>query len=167
MAKQQKEKGLGIKTRRTIAYVVLILITFFCLFWFYVLIINATRSNGELKAGFSALPSTNLWTNWKNLVNGTLPVWNGLINSVIIAGVSAAGCVYISAMTAYAFHAYQFKGKKVLFTFILAIMMIPTQVVALGFVRLMNNMKLDDTFIPLIIPAFAAPVTVFLSLIHI
>lgn len=40
-------------------------------------------------------------------------------------------------------------------------MMIPTQVVALGFVRLMNNMKLDDTFIPLILPAFAAPVTVF------
>lgn len=161
MAKQQKEKGLGIKTRRTIAYVVLVIIAFFCLFWFYVLIINATRSNGELKAGFSALPSTNLWTNWKNLVNGTLPVWNGLINSVIIAGVSAAGCVYISAMTAYAFHAYQFKGKKVLFTFILAIMMIPTQVVALGFVRLMNNMHLDDTFIPLIIPAFAAPVTLF------
>ncbi len=45
MAKQQKEKGLGIKTRRTIAYVVLAIITFFCLFWFYVLIINATRSN--------------------------------------------------------------------------------------------------------------------------
>lgn len=161
MAKQQKEKGLGIKTRRTIAYVVLVLITFFCLFWFYVLIINATRSNGELKSGFTVLPSTYLWKNWKTLVTGTLPIWNGLINSVIIAGVSAAGCVYISTMTAYAFHAYDFKLKRVLFTFILAIMMIPTQVVALGFVRLMNNMHLDDTFIPLILPAFAAPVTVF------
>ena len=42
------KKGLGIHARRFIAYVVLILVTFACLFWFYVLFINATRSNGEL-----------------------------------------------------------------------------------------------------------------------
>ena len=45
------KKGLGIHARRFIAYVVLILVTFACLFWFYVLFINATRSNGELQAG--------------------------------------------------------------------------------------------------------------------
>ena len=41
------KKGLGIHARRFIAYVVLILVTFACLFWFYVLFINATRSNGR------------------------------------------------------------------------------------------------------------------------
>ena len=35
------KKGLGIHARRFIAYVVLILVTFACLFWFYVLFINA------------------------------------------------------------------------------------------------------------------------------
>ena len=38
---------MGIHARRTIAYIVLILVSFFCLFWFYVMIINATRSNGQ------------------------------------------------------------------------------------------------------------------------
>ncbi|MCM1499200.1 MAG: carbohydrate ABC transporter permease [Clostridium sp.] len=161
MAKQELDKGLGIQTRRTIAYVVLGIITFFCLIWFYILIINSTRSNGEMATGFSILPSKYLFTNWSNLVHGTLPIFNGMLNSIIIAAISALLCVYFSTMTAYAFHAYDFALRKFLFTFILAIMMIPTQVVALGFVRLMNNMKLDDTFIPLIVPSVAAPVTVF------
>ena len=65
------KKGLGIHARRFIAYVVLILVTFACLFWFYVLFINATRSNGELQAGFTPLPSTHLLENWNNLVHGT------------------------------------------------------------------------------------------------
>ena len=84
-----------------------------------------------------------------------------MINSLIIASCSAVLCVYFSTMTAYGIHAYEFKGKKAIFTFILAIMMIPTQVSALGFIRLMNQMKLTDTYIPLIVPAVAAPVTFF------
>ena len=155
------KKGLGIHTRRIIAYTVLIIISFLCLFWFYVLFINATRSNGELQSGFTPLPSGNLMTNWKNLVHGTLPVWNGLFNSLIISGLSAVLCVYFSTMTAYAIHAYDFALKKFIYPLILMIMMIPTQVTALGFIRLVDRMKLEDSFIPLIIPAVAAPVTFF------
>ena len=137
------KKGLGIHARRFIAYIVLILVTFACLFWFYVLFINATRSNGELQAGFTPLPSTHLLENWNNLVHGTLPVWQGMIN------------------TAYAIHAYDFKLKKYIYAFILAVMMIPTQVTALGFVKLVGTLKMEDTFIPLIVPTIAAPVTFF------
>ena len=54
--------------------------------------------------------------------------------------------------TAYAIHAYDFKLKKYIYPFILMIMMIPTQVTALGFIKLVSNMKLEDSFIPLIVP---------------
>ena len=64
-------------------------------------------------------------------------------------------------MTAYAIHAYEFKLKKFMFTFILGIMMIPTQVTALGFIQLMRKMHLMNSFIPLIIPAIAAPAVFF------
>lgn len=154
-------KGFGLHTRRVIAYIVLILTTFFCLFWFYVLFINATRSNGELQSGFTPLPSTYLLTNWKNLIGGTLPVWNGLFNSLLISSLSAALCVYFSTMTAYAIHAYDFALKRFIYPFILMIMMIPSQVTALGFVRLISSMKLEDSFIPLIVPTIAAPITFF------
>ena len=52
---------------------------------FYVLFINATRSNGALKKGFTAIPGGHLLENWKNLLAETLPVWNGMFNSVFIA----------------------------------------------------------------------------------
>ena len=76
------KKGVGIHARRLIAYIVLIIVSILCLFWFYVLFINATRSNGELQSGFTLIPSSHLWENWKNLRNGTLPVWNGMDYSV-------------------------------------------------------------------------------------
>ena len=155
------DKGLNIKTRRFIAHTVLIFITVLCLFWFFVLFINATRSHSDLTKGFSPIPSTNLLVNWKNLLQGTLPVWSGLINSVFVATCSAALSVYFSAMTAYAIHAYDFKLKNVIFTFILMVMMIPTQVTSLGFLQLIGKMNLDDSFIPLIVPSIAAPVTFY------
>lgn len=161
METKNTRKGLGLHTRRIIAYVVLVIITFFCLFWFYLLFVNATRSNGQMQAGFTLVPSTYLLTNWKNLLAGTLPVWSGMINSIIVASLSAALSVYFSTMTAYAIHAYEFKMKKFIYPFILMIMMIPTQVTALGFVQLVSKMKLEDSFIPLIVPTIAAPVTFF------
>ncbi|MCI6629300.1 MAG: carbohydrate ABC transporter permease [Lachnospiraceae bacterium] len=158
---EKLDKGLNIKTRRLIAYIVLIFLTFLCLFWFYVLFINATRSNGELKKGFVPIPSTHLIENWKNLRAGILPVWQGMFNSLIVSTLCAVLSTYFSTMTAYAIHAYDFKLKKPTFTFILMIMMIPTQVTALGFVQLMAKMKMEDSLIPLIVPTIAAPVTFF------
>lgn len=152
---------MGIHARRGLAYIVLVFITFLCLFWFYVLFVNATRSNSDLTKGFSPWFGTNLQANWKNLLAGTLPVFSGLANSLIISGFSALLCTYFSSMTAYAIHAYDFKMKKFMFTFILMIMTIPTQVTALGFVQLVDRMGLLNSFIPLIVPAIAAPVTFF------
>ena len=157
----QSDTGASVHARRVIAYIVLVLITFICLFWFYVLFINSTRSNAELTKGFRPYPSNFLATNWDNLVHGTLPIFNGLINSLIVATLTAVFATYFSTMTAYAIHAYDFKLKKFIFTFILMVMMIPTQVTALGFLQLIGKMGLDDKFTPLIVPAIASPAVFF------
>ena len=166
MAKTKvKVKGLdssiGLGARRAIAYTVLILISILCLFWFYVLFVNATRSNSDLTAGFRSFPSDNAIANWTNMLNSSLPVVRGMFNSLIVAGCSAVVSTYFSTMTAYAIHAYDFKLRKFMFTFILMVMTIPTQVTALGFIDLMDKMKLEDSYIPLIIPTIAAPATFF------
>lgn len=155
------KKSLGLKARRIIAYITLAVISFLCLFWFYILFVNATRSHAELQSGFTPFPSTNLFSNWEKLMAGTLPVWTGLRNSVVVAVCSAVLCVYFSTMTAYAIHAYEFKGKNAIFRFILMVMMIPSQVTALGFLQLVSKMNLEDNLLPLIIPAVAAPITFF------
>ena len=154
-------KGIGIHGRRTIAYIVLIIISFLCLFWFYVLFINATRSHAELTKGFTPVPSSFLGKNLDGIFHGTLPILRGMLNSLMVSVLCAVLCTYFSTMTAYAVHAYDFKFKKFIATFILAVMMIPSQVTALGFLQLIQRLHLDDNFIPLIVPSIAAPVTYF------
>ena len=153
-----KSKTKSSRGRSILAHTVLILLSFMCLFFFYVLIINATRSHAELQKGFSALPGKYFFTNLKNVANdGSFPMFRGILNSLIVSGCSAALCTYFSALTPYGLYAYDFKGKKVAFTFIMAILVMPTQVTAMGFLKLVTNMGMYDSLLPLIIPSIASP----------
>ncbi len=155
------KKSASLTLRKVIAYIVLIIISLLCLFWFYVLFVNSTRFHSDIQNGFSAIPGKAFVVNFKSLMKGTLPVFKGLRNSLVIAASTALLCTYFSTMTAFAIHAYDFKLKKFMFTFILMIMMIPTQVTALGFINLVDDLHMMNTYWPLIIPSIASPVTFF------
>ena len=144
--------------RSILAHIVLVVLAFLCLFFFYILIVNATRSHSELQKGFSALPGTHFLDNLKNVVNdGSFPMVRGILNSLFISAASASICTYFSSLTAYGLYAYNFKLKKVAFTFIMAILVMPTQVTAMGFLRLVTNMGMYDSWAPLIVPSIASP----------
>ena len=158
----KEENTLGIRARRIIAHVVLIFMTLLCLFWFYVLFINATRTNSEIMLGFSFLPGDMLVKNFKNLLaDDAIPIVSGLINSLIVSGGSALLATYFSTMTAFAIHAYNFKFKNAIFTFILMVMMIPTQVTTLGFIKMLRDLDWTNQLWPLIIPSIASPTVFF------
>ena len=91
-----KKDGNSIHARRFVAYLVLIIVTFICLFWFYILFINATRSNSELSYGFRPVPSSHFLENWKNLKEGTMPIFTGMFNSLFIAVLTATLATYFS-----------------------------------------------------------------------
>lgn len=146
------------RLRVIVAHFVLITLSFMCLFFFYILIINATHSHAELQKGFSALPGGSLFDNMSKVANdGSFPMFHGILNSLIISGLTAAICTYFSALTAYGLYVYDFKLKKVAFAFILAILVMPTQVTSMGFLRLITNMGMYDSWLPLIIPSVASP----------
>ena len=147
-----------INVRSVIAHIVLILLSFLCLFFFVILIINATRSHAQLQKGFSFIPSGHFLDNLKSVANdGSFPMFRGIVNSLIISGSCAVLCTYFSSLTAYGLYAYDFKLKKAAFTFIMAILVMPTQVTAMGFLRLITNMGMYDSWTPLIIPSIASP----------
>ena len=147
---------------RVLVYAILIFLTALCLFSFYLMIINATRSNAQLQAGFRLLPQEHFMDNLKNAwTDASINIPRGMLNSLFIALTSAALTTYFSALTAYGVHVYDFKGKNLVFTFIMAIMMIPAQVSAVGFVQMMNKLHLTNNYIPLIVPSIAAPVVFF------
>ena len=149
---QQTGAHAVLTARRIVAYAVLILLCALCLFFFYVLIINATRPHADIQKGFSFLPGswTSLCNNFTQVINNAnIPIISGMRNSLIVSAMTAIFACYFSALTAFGIHAYRFKGRALALTFILLIMTMPTQVSALGFLRLMTNMKLTDTLIPL------------------
>jgi multiple sugar transport system permease protein len=156
-------ENLGVlRLRRGLAYLILIFLTFLSLFAFYILLINATRSHPDIQKGFSFLPGGSLGANFTNLMhNANLPVLSGLMNSLLVASLSAVFATYFSTMTAFGIHAYRFRLNQAAFSFILMVMMVPTQVTALGFVRLMASMGFKDSFIPLTVPAIASPIVFF------
>lgn len=146
------------RIRSIVAHVVLIILSFMCLFFFYVLIVNASHSHAELQKGFSALPGKYFWKNLMNVANdGSFPMFRGILNSIIVSGCSAVLCTYFYSLTAYGLYAYDFKARNVAFTFIMAILVMPTQVTAMGFLRLITKMGLYDSLLPLIIPSVASP----------
>lgn len=157
-----KKKINGIYIRRAGCYIALLFFAIISLFSFYLLLVNATRAHVDIQRGFSLLPGKSLIKNFNSVWNNeTVLIVQGMINSLIVSTLTVVLSVYFSAMTAYGIHAYDFKSKKLIFDFILLIMTIPTQVSALGFVKLITVMHLKDTFVPLIVPAIAAPACFF------
>lgn len=148
--------------KRTLVYIVLITLTVFSLFPFFVLIVNATRTHAQIMKGFSPLPGLAFFSNLGHLLsNPNIPVLRALGNSILVSVMSAVLTTYFSAMTAYGIFMYNFKGKQFAFKLILALMMIPTQVSTLGFIRLLIKIKMIDTLAALYIPAIASPVVFF------
>ena len=157
------EKGrIGLNIHRMICYILLIFLCLLCLFFFYILIINATRTNTEIQKGISLLPGSHFMANLKTVLNNsTIPILSGLKNSLIISVCAALLSTYFSALTAYGIYAYDFKFKKLAYAVILLIMMMPTQVSAMGFVKLITSMGMKDTLWPLFLPNIAAPIVFF------
>lgn len=151
---------MGYKIKKGILYILLILLAATCLFPFWMMIVNATRSGNEIVTGFTLIPSTHLKENWEQVFR-FFNLFKGMWNSLLVSVPATLLCAYFSMMTAYGLAFYKFKGNKVIFGAILAFMMIPGQLSLIGFYQLCTRMHLVNSYIPLIIPAIAAPGTVF------
>lgn len=152
--------SIGDKIKKGILYVLLILLGAACLFPFLLMIVNATRSGVEITRSFTLIPSNHIKENWE-VVFSYFNLFKGMWNSLLVAVPATLFTAYFSALTAYGLAMYQFKGNKLIFTTILVFMMIPGQLGLIGFYNLCTKLHLVNSYIPLIIPAIAAPGTVF------
>ncbi|WP_461205464.1 carbohydrate ABC transporter permease [Clostridium sp. DL1XJH146] len=151
----------GQKIKKFFIYLLLIILVCLSIMPFWLMFVNATRSTEQIQQGISLFPSRFLKYNWDVLTGRGFSIWNGMRNSTIIAFSSTFLGIYFSSMAAYGLVAYEFKGRKALFTVILVVMMIPAQLSMVGFYRFMLNINLVDSFAPLILGAIASPATIF------
>ena len=101
--RNESEKAT-LAARRAWCYLVLVFFSFLCLFFFYVLIINATRPHADIQKGFSFLPGswTSLCNNFTQVINNAnIPIISGMRNSLIVSAMTAIFACYFSALTAF------------------------------------------------------------------
>lgn len=102
------------------------------------------------------------WTlqNYQNLfVSGNFGQY--LKNTLIITACSFLGLLF-NAMAGYGFAKFHFKGHNVLFLAVLSTMMIPGQVTMIPVYLILNQMKLTNTLLGIILPGLAGAFAIFL-----
>jgi len=145
-----------------IVYAVSIVLAILSILPFWIMIANATRSTYQIQQhAISLFPSEFLMSNLKVLTGKIFNPITGFVNSLIVSTGATFCAVYFSTLTAYALVAYDWKLRQAFFTVILAVMMIPTQVISIGFYQFMYRMHMTNNLLALILPSIAAPMTVF------
>ena len=162
-----RSKSGSIAAYSALVYIVVIFFAILAIIPFWYMFMNATWDSYSIQSGIKLWPNfahlgEQVKANWEYLSNrSTFSFALGFKNSILITVSSTALTVYFSALTAYGISVYDFKGRKLVFTIIVGVMMVPTAVNITGFYRLMGSMGLLGTRWPLILPAIAAPNTVF------
>ena len=164
--KAKDDGSFKIKLKSGILFVWFFILTIICLLPIYILVINATRTHTDIANGLSFIPGSNIGNNFHKIFNDptfklSYNAFHGYKNSLLITCCSTFLTVFFSALTAYGIHVYDFKIKELSYSIILLVMMVPMQVTSAGFVQFMSDLKLTNTYWPLIIPAVAAPAVVY------
>jgi cellobiose transport system permease protein len=126
---------------------------------FYLMTIMGTYFTNDLFTKLVYLPGNYFLQNLRTILHSKffLFYWN----SFYVAALSTVLCVFVSALTGFAFAKYKFKGQKGLYYFILGTMMVPSQLGLVAFAVEMRNFHWVNTHLPLIIPWAANAFGVF------
>lgn len=157
--KTQKKRPSGVML---LVYGLCIVLTLLSIMPFLIMVVNATRSTTEIQQhAISLLPSKYLLNNLKILTGKSFNPIVGFKNSILISTGATICTVYFSTLTAYALVVYEWKLRKAFFAFVMGVMMIPSQLVSIGFYQFIYKIHMTNNFLPLILPAVAAPACVF------
>lgn len=153
--KDQKLRISQVKRRvqKVSIHMLLILVGLFFLFPLVWMFLTALKSPQDMVDATQFFPSTPVWENFKTALT-RFPFLRYSANSIFITLVCIIGTVFSSSLAAYSFAKLKWPGKDVLFVIMLALMMIPAQVIQIPMFAMYANLKLLNTYIPLTVPCF-------------
>lgn len=147
---------------KTFVFIVSVILSVLSLMPFIIMIVNSTRSTVEIQQhAVSFIPSKYFLSNLKILTGKSFNPLSGFMNSLLLSGGTAIFALYFSTLTAYALVMYEWKLQKAFFSFIMAIMMIPSTITIIGFYQMVYKLHMANRLIVLILPAIASPSLVF------
>lgn len=99
------------------------------------------------------LPSKITFDNYSKALQ-VVPIFKCMLNTLIVAIPKILGEVFVSALVAFGFARFDFKGRNVLFMVMLATMMLPYEVTMIPTFMVWSSLGFSDSYVPLILPAF-------------
>lgn len=161
--KKQKQTLRRGRLLKGLTYFFLIIWALIVLFPFYWMILTSVKSYGSYNAehvpAFFTLSPT--LQNYRDAFT-TVPLVGYLLNTLIFALATTAIMVVVSTLAAYAFARLDFRGKNLVFTLFLALMMIPSELVVITNFVTITNMDLRNTFPGLILPSVTSVFYIYL-----
>ena len=123
------------------------------------------KSHGEIMtSGFKILPAEWVMSNYSNLLvnNTSAPLLRWFLNSMFIAVVHTFLVLFVVSFSAFAYSRLNFKGKNLLFTFLLVTMMFPSVVNLIPLYKIVDIFGWVNTPMAMIVPAAAGVFNIFL-----
>ena len=161
--KKQKQTLRNSRLLKGLTYFFLTVWALIVLFPFYWMILTSVKSYGSYNAehvpAFFTLSPT--LQNYRDAFT-TVPLVGYLLNTLIFALATTAIMVVVSTLAAYAFARLDFRGKNLVFTLFLALMMIPSELVVITNFVTITNMDLRNTFPGLILPSVTSVFYIYL-----
>lgn len=154
MVVSRRDANIGMALRLLVVGVAII----FALFPVAFIILSAFNPSGQLSSGLS-LPRVNdvseLFNNFRALMVDELniwPFWRWIGNSFIVASISTALTVLISALAAYSFSRFRFSGRRTLLLGILLIQVFPNLLALVALFLMMDQISSLSRIIPEVLP---------------
>lgn len=143
--------------RKTLYHILVLLFGFIMIYPVLWMISGSFKDNSEILRGtLSLVPAefkaSNYHTGWKGFGGTTFATF--FKNSILVTTVATFGTVLSSSLVAYSFSRIKFRGRNLWFTFMLATMMLPGQVIMIPQYLIYYRLGLVPGYVPLILPYF-------------
>jgi multiple sugar transport system permease protein len=156
------QKRNKVDLKKIFSVIGMLLVLFIIAFPFLWLIISSFKYEKDIISFPPRIFADNYTLNNYIKVWSTIPLLDYIKNTVIFAGGTVSTSIFFDSLAGYAFARMNFKGKSVLFYFILLTMMIPFQVFMIPLFIQVNLLGLLDTYAGLIIPRMTTAFGIFM-----
>ena len=161
--KIQKTAKIHRIVSNVVLYTLLTLWAILVLFPFYWMVLTSVKSystyNAERIPSFFTLSPT--MQNYVDAVT-TVPLGRYLLNTLIFTVITTGIMLVVITLAAFAFARLEFRGKNLVFTLFLSLMMIPNELVVITNFATITNLGLRNTFVGLILPSVTSVFYIYL-----
>lgn len=161
--KIEKNARIGERIRKTVIYTLLTFWAVMVLFPFYWMLLTSVKSYSSYNAEYVPKLFT-LSPTLQNYVDAftAVPLGGYFINTLLFTLITTAIMLVVTILAAFAFARLDFKGKDLVFTLFLALMMIPNELVIITNYVTITDLDMRNTFAGLILPSVTSVFYIYL-----